>query len=171
MDDQRKAAGLRTRAASRPYYTRSDSSIKRISGHGFSTLLNALEDVKRTGPSTWIARCPAHDDRRPSLSIRESEDRRILAHCHAGCAIESVLRAVGLSFSALFPEGALAHHVSPERRPFPAMDILRCVAFEALVCAVAAGNLALGLDLSEADRARLLLAATRLQRAAELCRA
>ena len=28
----------------------------------------------------WTALCPAHDDRAPSLSIRDAEDGRILVH-------------------------------------------------------------------------------------------
>ena len=32
-----------------------------------------------------MARCPAHDDRTPSLSIREGHDGKLLVHCHAGC--------------------------------------------------------------------------------------
>ena len=46
----------------------------------------------------WIARCPAHEDRSPSLSISE-RDGRILAHCFAGCpqaAVICALRARGL---------------------------------------------------------------------------
>jgi hypothetical protein len=34
---------------------------------------------------TWIARCPMHDDRRPSLSISSGRDGKVLVHCHAGC--------------------------------------------------------------------------------------
>ena len=47
----------------------------------------------------WTALCPAHDDRAPSLSIRDAEDGRILVHCHAGCAqpdVIAALRARGL---------------------------------------------------------------------------
>lgn len=33
----------------------------------------------------WIARCPAHCDRDPSLSVRDAKDGKILVHCHAGC--------------------------------------------------------------------------------------
>jgi putative DNA primase/helicase len=33
----------------------------------------------------WTARCPAHDDREPSLSIRASDDGKVLVRCHAGC--------------------------------------------------------------------------------------
>jgi putative DNA primase/helicase len=48
--------------------------------------------------SGWMARCPAHEDRKPSLSIRDA-DNKLLIHCHAGCAQErviSALRARGL---------------------------------------------------------------------------
>lgn len=46
----------------------------------------------------WMALCPAHDDREPSLSITVSDDH-LLFHCHAGCsqeAVLAVLRAKGL---------------------------------------------------------------------------
>ena len=36
----------------------------------------------------WMARCPAHDDHTPSLSIAEAADGKVLVHCHAGCAQE-----------------------------------------------------------------------------------
>jgi len=55
------------------------------------TLLNRLDGVRRTGPSRWIARCPAHDDHKPSLSIRHADDGKVLVHCHAGCDQERVL--------------------------------------------------------------------------------
>jgi putative DNA primase/helicase len=42
----------------------------------------------------WTAPCPAHDDRTPSLSIRDAEDGRILVHCHAGCDQEQVIAAL-----------------------------------------------------------------------------
>ena len=32
-----------------------------------------------------MARCPAHDDRKPSLSIRDADDGKVLVRCHAGC--------------------------------------------------------------------------------------
>ena len=47
----------------------------------------------------WMARCPAHDDRYPSLSIRETDDGKVLVYCHAGCDQMSVigeLQALGL---------------------------------------------------------------------------
>jgi putative DNA primase/helicase len=44
----------------------------------------------------WIARCPAHDDRQASLSIREADEGKILVHCFAGCDQTSVIAALRL---------------------------------------------------------------------------
>lgn len=50
----------------------------------------------------WSARCPAHDDQRASLSIATGEDGRWLLHCHAGCAIDTIVTAAGLVTADLF---------------------------------------------------------------------
>ena len=52
----------------------------------------------------WSARCPAHDDKKPSLSIGVGEDGRVLMHCHSGCPCRSVVAAIGLSMRDLFPQ-------------------------------------------------------------------
>lgn len=67
-------------------------------------LLSRLAGVRGNGPS-WIARCPAHHDRHPSLRITEKGDGRILIFCHAGCGAIDVVTAVGLTLHDLFPEG------------------------------------------------------------------
>ena len=135
------------------------------------TLLSRLEKVRRTGPGRWQARCPAHDDRHPSLALRELEDGRVLLHCFAGCEAENVLAAVGLEFDALFPPKPIGDHVKRERRPFYAHDVLACVAAEALIASIAASDLAAGKSLSDTDRERLMVAASRLGHAAEMGRA
>jgi len=94
--------------------------------------LARLDGVRCTGPDRWIAKCPSHADRRPSLAIRELSDGRILIHDFAGCAVQDVLAAVGLTFDALFPE-RLGEFKS-ERRPFPAADVLGAIGFETLFC-------------------------------------
>jgi DNA primase len=48
----------------------------------------------RKAGSGWTARCPAHDDRTPSLSIRDAEDNKVLVRCHAGCGQERVVTAL-----------------------------------------------------------------------------
>lgn len=52
----------------------------------------------------FTARCPAHDDRTPSLTVSEGADGRALVKCQAGCDAESVIRALGLEWADLFPE-------------------------------------------------------------------
>lgn len=128
-------------------------------------LLSRLERVKRTGAGRWQARCPAHDDRGPSLSVRELDDGRVLVHCFAGCDVHSVLSAAGLTFDDLFPSRDLGDHTKREGRPFPAADILRAIAFEALVVAVAGSAMLAGEPFNDIDRDRLFLAVSRIQAA------
>lgn len=56
---------------------------------------------KRNGDG-YTARCPAHDDRTPSLSIGEGDDGRALLKCHAGCSLADVLSALGMEERDLF---------------------------------------------------------------------
>ncbi len=65
--------------------------------------MNAQDITKVLGGhwhgSYGIARCPAHDDREPSLSISASDEGKVLVHCHAGCdqaRVIAALRAYGL---------------------------------------------------------------------------
>jgi hypothetical protein len=76
---------------------------------GLDALLARLSDVQRRGHAS-VARCPAHQDHRPSLSIATGQDGRILLNCRAGCRTEDVLRAIGVSWSALFS------HSNPDSR-------------------------------------------------------
>jgi DNA primase len=66
-------------------------------------LLERLEGVRRCGTGRWMAKCPAHEDRRPSLSIGETADGRVLIHCFGGCDSEAIVKAIGLTMSDLFP--------------------------------------------------------------------
>ncbi len=131
------------------------------------TLLSRLDKVRGTGPGRWVACCPAHEDKRASLAVRELDDGRTLAHCFAGCTVHEVVSAAGLSLTDLFPEKSddQAHAIKGERRPFPAADVLRCIAFEALVVMTAGAALLAGEPFSEADRARLVVAVGRIQAA------
>ena len=90
-------------------------------------LLSRLQGVRQTGPGRWLARCPAHEDRSPSLSIREKDDGLILLKCFAECPVEDILAAAGLTFDSLFPEKEFGHHIKRERRPFNAHDVLRAL--------------------------------------------
>jgi hypothetical protein len=79
------------------------------------TLLAKLPDAKRAGNS-WSSRCPAHDDRRASLSVSEGDDGTALVKCHAGCDTSAILAAVGMKLADLFPAKA---SLSPSRNGKP----------------------------------------------------
>ena len=65
-------------------------------------ILAKLQAVRKSGTG-WMAECPAHGDRHPSLSVSEGQDGRVLIHCHAGCPPENVVAAMGLTIAALAP--------------------------------------------------------------------
>lgn len=67
-------------------------------------ILKKLDGVFKTS-NGWQARCPAHDDTRPSLSIGEDGGKTLL-HCQKGCKTEDVVKAMGLQMRDLFPEEA-----------------------------------------------------------------
>ena len=63
-----------------------------------------LRRVRTASGGGFMAECPAHTDRVPSLSITEGQDGRVLVHCFAGCDTAAVLAVIGLSFPDLFVE-------------------------------------------------------------------
>ena len=67
-------------------------------------LLNHLRKVRKNGAHSWMACCPAHDDKSPSLSLSEGSDGHILVHCFAGCTPQEVMTSLGLSLGDLFPK-------------------------------------------------------------------
>ncbi len=84
------------------------------------SLLHKLESrgcpARRSGDG-WSARCPAHGDRRASLSIAEGEDGRALVHCHAGCEASDIVARLGLTLRDLMTvEDAppLSHRSGPK---------------------------------------------------------
>src|SRR5438309_1874070 len=54
-----------------------------------SEFVATLQGVKRT-PNGWEARCPAHEDSKQSLSIKDDPEK-LIAHCHAGCSFEKII--------------------------------------------------------------------------------
>ncbi|MBK5204104.1 MAG: hypothetical protein JJD98_01440 [Polaromonas sp.] len=69
------------------------------------TVLQHLSGIVKAGKN-FKALCPAHGDKTPSLSVAAGDDGRVLLHCFSGCSVESVVAAVGLAMTDLFPQGA-----------------------------------------------------------------
>jgi hypothetical protein len=70
----------------------------------FDRVVAHLEGVRRSGDS-FIARCTAHEDVHPSLSIKETADGTVLLRCRAGCSTADIVRNAGLAWADLFPHG------------------------------------------------------------------
>lgn len=127
-------------------------------------LLAQLKGVRgRNG--AWSARCPAHEDRSPSLSVKELPDGRILMHCFGGCGTDAVLGALGVQMTDLFPE-PLGHHHAPTRG-FSATDALRCLASEGSIIALTAADIAEGKAPTGIDVDRVTYALGRINEALE----
>jgi len=73
-----------------------------VFGRPIDTLLSRLDRVSVTKPGCWKARCPAHADASPSLSIREMADGRVLLRDFAGCTSLEIVSALGLHLRDLF---------------------------------------------------------------------
>lgn len=134
-------------------------------------LLSRLEGVRQNGANHWVARCPAHTDKFPSLSIACGEDGRILLHDFGGCKVHDVLAAVGLSVGDLFEE-RLRPTTRAERRE--ALEGFRRhswqaalrVACRSLNVVLAAGSMVQrGVPFSDHDREVLAKAVERLEAA------
>lgn len=82
--------------------------------HPVARLLARLEAhgcrAKQNGKG-WMALCPTHHDRRPSLSVDEGDGGTVLLYCHAGCKTEDICRALGLDLRDLMSDD--------NRRPLP----------------------------------------------------
>jgi hypothetical protein len=132
--------------------------------------INRLEKVKGRNGS-WTACCPAHDDKSPSLSVREGEDGRVLVHCFGGCAVDQIVGAIGMDMTDLFPpdEKRREYPVTgkPRMKPaFFASDLMRIIHFEALVVQIVAFDIANNKPVTQETRERMLTAYQRIDEAA-----
>jgi hypothetical protein len=132
-------------------------------------LLDRLDRLKQTAPACWLARCPAHEDHSPSLSIRALDDGRLLLHCFAGCGTDEVLAALGLQLRDLYPkrlpEVGEARSYPKSHSRIPARDLLEVVSEDITVVALLAADFRQRRMISEDDWKRLAQAAARIGRA------
>lgn len=117
-------------------------------------LLNRLEFCKPSGKDQWMARCPAHADKGPSLSVKDAGGGRTLIHCFAGCGATEVLDALGLDYGALYP---------PEDQNYHAERKERQRTHDELVIAIAESDMAKGVKLNNDDLDRYRLALMRVE--------
>lgn len=129
-------------------------------------LLSRLSRVKGRNGS-WTACCPAHNDKSPSLAVRQADDGRILLHCFGGCSAQQVVESVGLTMNDLFPpdEKRKDYPVEgkkPLRPKFYMTDVMRVIHREALIVSIVAADIVAGKKVSENDKDRVQLAFERI---------
>lgn len=115
-------------------------------------ILARLEAVKPTGPNKWVARCPAHRDKTPSLAIKESADGTVLLKCWAGCSAADICAALDLELRDLFP-GEKQPRNGPSKK---------AIEHEQLVYHIGVNTMMRGSRLDAHDQARFELAKQRL---------
>lgn len=129
-------------------------------------ILSLLDKVKAKGENSWMACCPAHDDKNPSLIITEKDDR-VLLHCFSHqCDVSDIVHAVGLELSDLFPEQIRVEGGRLIRKKrFPAAAILEALAEEFVIAELGLAALANGGTLNEKAKARMKAASNRFTNA------
>lgn len=94
-------------------------------------LLSHLGKARQSGKNAWMCRCPAHDDRTASLTIKEESDGTILINCFAGCGSLQVLNSIGMDYSDLFPDSDETRR--PSRARISVQEATRILEREALI--------------------------------------
>ncbi len=131
-----------------------------------AALLARLDRVRQTAPSQWVARCPAHADKGPSLTVKELPDGRVLFHCFAGCEGDDVLAAIGLRWLDIYPPRPPDERAAPgDLTHWDARTLLMASASELRIAYLIVKRAAAMAD--QDARARLLMAARRIGEAAE----
>lgn len=130
------------------------------------SFVNKLQKVQSRGRDSWVACCPAHDDKNPSLKIDLKNDK-ILIKCWSGCDTESILGAVGMDFDDIFPDKPIYQRSSGKQPTLSSADALRIVKNEARIIWMMANDIRRNKTINDADHARFLLAMNRVDEAME----
>ncbi len=149
-------------------HTHNTSNRPQLTASPAALLLPRLHGMRKAG-SGWIAHCPAHEDRSPSLSITEGDDGRLLLHCFAGCQVHDILAAVGLTVSDLFVRKDLRSMTPAERSLLRQAALiprwraaLSVLGHEAHVMLETANILSDGYPLTEDEQTRMRVAALKV---------
>ena len=120
-------------------------------------LLSKLDKVRSNGGGKWLACCPAHPDKSPSLAIKQTDDGKILIHCFSGCAVADVVAAVGLTLVDLMPENP-DYRKGRKSPRFSKYELFDRLVSETLIMSLAIRQLLDYQGLSPDDITRVLLA-------------
>ena len=131
-----------------------------------NNLLSRLQKVKSRGRDSWVACCPAHDDKSPSLKI-DIKGGKILIKCWTGCSTEDILGAAGLEFKDIMPEQPLDQRSSGKKPTMYATDALRILKVESMIITMCALDIKHKRPIADDDMDRVMLAMERINLAME----
>jgi len=129
-------------------------------------ILSHFDKVRSTSKNnSYNCLCPAHADRNASLSIKIADDGRVLIHCFAGCDIQNILSAVGLTLDDIIPERI--ELLKPIGKAFNPYAILKTMKDEALFVYMCASHIEKGETLEQSDKDKLIDTVQKLKEAYE----
>lgn len=124
-------------------------------------ILDRLEKVRQVKPDSWVACCPAHDDRSPSLAISDKGDR-VLMHCYGGCTFDEIRAALGMQPHEFFADGKAPKAAAPG---VSIRSLNAALVRELVLCWVLAADRAQGKPIRPADIERERIARQRITQA------
>ncbi len=133
-------------------------------------IIDRLSGVRETAPGRWMAKCPAHPDKTPSLSICDPGDGKVLLHDFGGCEVGAVLGSLGLSLSDLFDRPLEDSAGKKRASRIPAADILEVISFEVSVAAIILSDVLESHEIGDLGWERFAQAARRINNAKSYCR-
>lgn len=118
-----------------------------------ANIISHLHKVKRISDGRYIALCPCHNDKKPSLNVAITPEGVVLIKCFAcGATGLDVCEALGVKPSSLFPpnDNPSSYEIK-KRQGFSAWQMLHAIEKDALVVLIAARMLLSGEILPEYD--------------------
>ena len=124
-------------------------------------LISRLQKARPVGKNAYVACCPSHEDKTPSLSVTE-RNGKVLVYCHAGCTQDEVISAAGLTWDDLFEDDAPNQRAYSSKKPVTPINPLRV---DENVLLIVREKLSRGDSLSAEDQARAEIAYERVREA------
>ncbi len=132
-------------------------------------LLSRLDKVRNRGGGKWMASCPCHTDKTPSLAIKE-DGGTILLHCFSQqCSPQEICSSIGIEITELFPpsEKFDANQPAQKRQFYDSAQVLEGLAYEALVMHIISNDMLKNGSIEPDERERLAQASFRINAALE----
>jgi len=107
-------------------------------------ILSRLDGVKEIRANQWVAICPSHDDKHPSLAVKRGDNNCVLIKCWAGCSAVDVVDSIGFDLKDLFEQSIDFRKPSRERLYPNYKKILQMLRHEVMLLWLIAEDMAAG---------------------------